>query len=248
MKKTTLVSIITDAVAILLLAAMFITSAIKKENLLEFKFTLSITTMVAACASILVKLLFGKRNPIILLIPIALATAVLLVNNQWIDQNIGGASINIEVLFNSQVLTLLLLIVYAVSVILYLLKNYKWAGIINVAYVSVLFVYTCVCFINMAAGANNDIIYILEALAYVVLNASLIIFFLASLIANNEMVKKEKAPKEKKVKEEKVEEAPVAEETAEEAAEAEENSSVDVVENKKDSESIFDVQEEAEKE
>ena len=58
MKKTTLVSIITDAVAILLLAAMFITSAIKKENLLEFKFTLSITTMVAAGVSILVKAIF----------------------------------------------------------------------------------------------------------------------------------------------------------------------------------------------
>ena len=266
MKKTTLVSIITDAVAILLLAAMFLTSAIKGENLLEFKFTLSITTMVAAGVSILVKAIFDKKNPILIILPVALVTAVLLVNNQWIDQNIGGATINLAVLFNSEVLSLLLLVVFAVSVILYLLKGYKWAGLINLAYAAVLLIYTIVCFVNMASGSNNDIIYILEALAYVVLNASLVIYFLASLIANNELAKKEKspkAPKEKKEKaapeaeavaensEETAEDTPAEAQEANEEAPAEEevaDHSDDIVEVKDDSnQSIFDVQDEAEK-
>lgn len=223
MKKTTLASICFDVLAFILFAVVIIYSAVKEERV-EKEYILTISALVSIALLFVFKLLFDKKNTIAMIVPVALSTAMLLIYNGWANDlamqvannniELQVVNINVSVLFNAQVLSLVLIAVFAVSTVLALLKKYKWASIVTITYLALLFIYSVTSFINMSTFFNDRMSYMFEFGAVMSLNVALIVYFLAGLVKCNCTCNKEDEI-DLNLEEDKVEDSNTKEETKE---------------------------------
>ena len=273
MRKTTIVSAAIACASFVLFAvsAVFIKWSRTDDSATPSIIITSILALaIVVAAAIALSLIFDKKHEMILIAPIVGLFALTIMFTKGINELLGndGASI-IDFISpssdNPTVLALLLAILFIVAVVLVLSKKYKFASIIAVSYASLLVVTT---FNNLANifFIEKNLLYLLSSLGLLFALVSLIVYLLAPFVANNEIVKKEKAPvaveetkaEETKAEDENVEveeakeEAPAEEEKTEEAPaedEKKEETNNDPFKNQySSSSSIFDVQEDADKE
>jgi hypothetical protein len=264
MRKTTIVSAIIACISLCLFAAsaVFIKWSRTDDGATPSIIITSILAIaIVDAAAIALALIFDKKHEMILIAPIVSLFALTIMFTKGINELLGdnGASI-IDFISpssnNPTVLALLLAILFIVAVILVLSKKYKFASIIAVSYASLLIV-TSFNNLSNIFFVEKNLLYLLSSLGLLFALVSLIVYLIAPFVANNDIVKKEKAPAavEETKTEETNEEASAEEEKAEEA-----NEEVPAEEEKKEetnndpfknqyssSSSIFDVQEDADK-
>ena len=303
MKKTTIASIATAGVSLILfiVSAIFIVWDREKPDATSSILITSILTLVCALiATIVFAILFDKKHKMLMLIPMIALFAGSITFTKGINDTFGNGGASIidfisPAVDNPTILAFLLLVIFVVAMVLVLWKNYKWASIAVISYISILLITT---FNNVSSAffVEKNLLFILSSTGLLVALAAIIVYFISPFVSNNDIViekkekpakeEKEETPKPEKVKKEKVkkekkskkdeqtvvEETPVAENTEapadevkeevkEEALEektektVENNEAEEKVEGNNDpfknqyssSSSIFDVQDDAEK-
>ena len=303
MKKTTIATIATAGVSLILfiVSAIFIVWDREKPDATSSILITSILTLVCALiATIVFAILFDKKHKMLMLIPMIALFAGSITFTKGINDTFGNGGASIidfisPAVDNPTILAFLLLVIFVVAMVLVLWKNYKWASIAVISYISILLITT---FNNVSSAffVEKNLLFILSSTGLLVALAAIIVYFISPFVSNNDIViekkekpakeEKEETPKPEKVKKEKVkkekkskkdeqpvvEETPVAENTEapadevkeevkEEALEektektVENNEAEEKVEGNNDpfknqyssSSSIFDVQDDAEK-
>ena len=303
MKKTTIASIATAGVSLILfiVSAIFIVWDREKPDATSSILITSILTLACALiATIVFAILFDKKHKMLMLIPMIALFAGSITFTKGINDTFGNGGASIidfisPAVDNPTILAFLLLVIFVVAMVLVLWKNYKWASIAVISYISILLITT---FNNVSSAffVEKNLLFILSSTGLLVALAAIIVYFISPFVSNNDIViekkekpakeEKEETPKPEKVKKEKVkkekkskkdeqtvvEETPVAENTEapadevkeevkEEALEektektVENNEAEEKVEGNNDpfknqyssSSSIFDVQDDAEK-
>ncbi len=257
MKKTTIASIITTAVAFCLFVASMFFIQWDRQNLDATPSNI-VTSVIAYCAFIvtfiLFSIIFKNKNKMLIIIPtIGLFIITIVFTNGLINlfnnANSQLSIINLVSPTSQSVFSLLLAISFVVCAVMYLLKGYKWAAAVVVAYLSIIFI-TTFCYTSQTIFAGDNMLYLFSSLGALVTIAGILIYFTEPFIPECEVKEETKV----EAKEEKTE-APVVEETkAEEKTEApveEEKTEAPVVEETKaedDEEASTDDEDEKKKE
>ena len=266
MKKSSLIAAIVAGVSFILFGVSCFFVKWDRQNF-DATPSVLITSIIAfailCVLFVLFVLLLENKSKLLMIVPTLGFFFVNIVFNKGITEVLNAQGINpassvLTMLSPSEntVLGLLLAIAFITSIVLIQLKNYKWASLIAIIY-SVILVVTTYNYTAEVLFAGN-MLYLFVSLGALFALASLVIFFTAPLIPNNEIVKSEKPAKVKEEKapkaEEKVEET-VTKEAANEEAPAEEtpveenNDNNEVAEEKKeDTEASSDEDNEEEKE
>lgn len=263
MKKTSIATIITASVSLILLvvSTFFI---VWDRNDAEATSSLLITAIlslaVAMITTILFAIFFGKKHKILNIIPVILLFVIAIIYTQQITLLVGQNFSIIDFLSptnnNPTVLAFILFVAFITAIVLIEWKGYKFASVYAIAYAALLLAAT---FINTAQilFLPKNMLYILSSFGLLFALAAMIINFTAPFVTNNDIViekkekpveeKKEETPAEETKSEEKVEDTPVEEAPAEEEKKEETNN--DPFKNQYSSSStVFDVQDDAEKE
>ena len=233
MKKSSLIAAIVAGVSFILFGVSCFFVKWDRQNF-DATPSVLITSIIAfailCVLFVLFVLLLENKSKLLMIVPTLGFFFVNIVFNKGITEVLNAQGINpassvLTMLSPSEntVLGLLLAIAFITSIVLIQLKNYKWASLIAIIY-SVILVVTTYNYTAEVLFAGN-MLYLFVSLGALFALASLVIFFTAPLIPNNEIVKSEKPAKVKEEKapkaEEKVEET-VAKEAANEEAPAEE--------------------------
>ena len=266
MKKSSLIAAIVAGVSFILFGVSCFFVKWDRQNF-DATPSVLITSIIAfailCVLFVLFVLLLENKSKLLMIVPTLGFFFVNIVFNKGITEVLNAQGINpassvLTMLSPSEntVLGLLLAIAFITSIVLIQLKNYKWASLIAIIY-SVILVVTTYNYTAEVLFAGN-MLYLFVSLGALFALASLVIFFTAPLIPNNEIAKSEKPAKVKEEKapkaEEKVEET-VTKEAANEEAPAEEtpveenNDNNEVAEEKKEeTEASSDEDNEEEKE
>lgn len=233
MKKSSLIAAIVAGVSFILFGVSCFFVKWDRQNF-DATPSVLITSIIAfailCVLFVLFVLLLENKSKLLMIVPTLGFFFVNIVFNKGITEVLNAQGINpassvLTMLSPSEntVLGLLLAIAFITSIVLIQLKNYKWASLIAIIY-SVILVVTTYNYTAEVLFAGN-MLYLFVSLGALFALASLVIYFTAPLIPNNEIVKSEKPAKVKEEKapkaEEKVEET-VAKEAANEEAPAEE--------------------------
>lgn len=233
MKKSSLIAAIVAGVSFILFGVSCFFVKWDRQNF-DATPSVLITSIIAfailCVLFVLFVLLLENKSKLLMIVPTLGFFFVNIVFNKGITEVLNAQGINpassvLTMLSPSEntVLGLLLAIAFITSIVLIQLKNYKWASLIAIIY-SVILVVTTYNYTAEVLFAGN-MLYLFVSLGALFALASLVIFFTAPLIPNNEIVKSEKPAKVKEEKapkaEEKVEET-VTKEAANEEAPAEE--------------------------
>ena len=267
MKKSSLIAAIVAGVSFILFGVSCFFVKWDRQNF-DATPSVLITSIIAfailCVLFVLFVLLLENKSKLLMIVPTLGFFFVNIVFNKGITEVLNAQGINpassvLTMLSPSEntVLGLLLAIAFITSIVLIQLKNYKWASLIAIIY-SVILVVTTYNYTAEVLFAGN-MLYLFVSLGALFALASLVIFFTAPLIPNNEIVKSEKPAKVKEEKapkaEEKVEETVAKEAANEEAPKAEEtpveekNDNNEVAEeNKEETEASSDEDNEEEKE
>ena len=279
MKKTTLAAIITAAASLVLFVLGIVFIKWDKQSF-DYTPSIMITSLLSLTIVTIVfglfALLFDKNRRILMIIPVVASLIAIIILSKGVNENLAAhnltpASSVIDLVSptNNQptVFALLLAATFIVSVILVLVKNWKWASIVSITYFVILIISTFSFSSEFMFNIQNkqDYVYLFSSLGTIVLLSAMVVYFVSPFAKNNQMVKKEKPvvenaneTEETKVEENK-EEAKVeavaeetkVEEKVEDSEAVEENNEKgepqDPFKNQyASSESIFDVQDEAE--
>ena len=279
MKKTTLAAIITAAASLVLFVLGIVFIKWDKQSF-DYTPSIMITSLLSLTIVTIVfglfALLFDKNRRILMIIPVVASLIAIIILSKGANENLAAhnltpASSVIDLVSptNNQptVFALLLAATFIVSVILVLVKNWKWASIVSITYFVILIISTFSFSSEFMFNIQNkqDYVYLFSSLGTIVLLSAMVVYFVSPFAKNNQMVKKEKPvvenaneTEETKVEENK-EEAKVeavaeetkVEEKVEDSEAVEENNEKgepqDPFKNQyASSESIFDVQDEAE--
>ena len=278
MKKTTLAAIITAAASLVLFVLGIVFIKWDKQSF-DYTPSIMITSLLSLTIVTIVfglfALLFDKNRRILMIIPVVASLIAIIILSKGVNENLAAhnltpASSVIDLVSptNNQptVFALLLAATFIVSVILVLVKNWKWASIVSITYFVILIISTFSFSSEFMFNIQNkqDYVYLFSSLGTIVLLSAMVVYFVSPFAKNNQMVKKEKPvvenanETEEKVEENK-EEAKVEAVAEETKVEEKVEDSEAVEENTKkgepqdpfknqyaSSESIFDVQDEAE--
>ena len=263
MKKTTIASIATAGVSLILfiVSAIFIVWDREKPDATSSILITSILTLVCALiATIVFAILFDKKHKMLMLIPMIALFAGSITFTKGINDTFGNGGASIidfisPAVDNPTILAFLLLVIFVVAMVLVLWKNYKWASIAVISYISILLITT---FNNVSSAffVEKNLLFILSSTGLLVALAAIIVYFISPFVSNNDIViekkekpakeEKEETPKPEKVKKEKVkkekkskkdeqtvvEETPVAENTEAPADEVKEEVKEEALEEK----------------
>ena len=238
MKKTTIASIATAGVSLILfiVSAIFIVWDREKPDATSSILITSILTLACALIAIIVfAILFDRKHKMLMLIPMIALFAGTITFTKGINDTFGNGGASIidfisPAVDNPTILAFLLLVIFVVAMVLVLWKNYKWASIAVISYISILLITT---FNNVSSAffVEKNLLFILSSTGLLVALAAIIVYFISPFVSNNDIViekkekpakeEKEETPKPEKVKKEKVkkekkskkDEQPVVEET-----------------------------------
>lgn len=245
MKKSTLASLITSCLAFVLFAVSLI---FVKWDRNDFEATPSLIVapiIIAVCllAVFLIFLLLKKKNLLMALPVLGILVATCIFQRGMMDTTgaVPGSSIVdlvSPIKANPSLFAFILAVVFVVAVVLYFLKNQKWAAIVAVAYTTLLLIMAVINSVEIIV--TDNLLYVFSASASIVAVVAVVFYFASAFEAEPEAKPAvENAPE---AKEEKVEETKV-EEAKEETTEAKENP----YKSNFSSDSVFDVQDEEEK-
>lgn len=230
MKKSSLVSAIVAGIAFILfgVSAFFVKWKRDAFDATPSAIITSIIAFAIVCiVFVLFVLLLEKKSKLLMTIPPLGIFFVNIVFTKAIDAPADNSVLSMLSPSQGSVLSLLLAVAFITSIVFIQLKNYKWASLVAIIYSVVLVVIT----FNYSSELifSGDKLALFYSLGALFALASLVIFFAAPLIPNNEIVIAEKPKKEK------VEEAPakeVKEETKAPVEEAKEETEAPAEENK----------------
>ena len=208
MKKTTIASIATAGVSLILfiVSAIFIVWDREKPDATSSILITSILTLACALiATIVFAILFDKKHKMLMLIPMIALFAGTITFTKGINDTFGNGGASIidfisPAVDNPTILAFLLLVIFVVAMVLVLWKNYKWASIAVISYISILLITT---FNNVSSAffVEKNLLFILSSTGLLVALAAIIVYFISPFVSNNDIVikKKEKPAKEEKV-------------------------------------------------